>query len=332
MKIDKQWVKANYNGEESFTIPDSVTSIDDCAFISCESLKSITIPNSVTSIGARAFFGCTSLESIIIPDSVTEIGVDAFSFCQNLTEATIPDSVTKIENGAFLSCESLESVTIPDSVTSIGNMAFEYCKSLKNITIPDSVTKIGYEAFWGCKSLESLSIPDGVTSIGNYAFGSCKSIESITIPDNVTSIGRGVFEDCHIVVSYNGGIYPSYMFMDENTLNFLRKPEYEDFMRIEVVPIKARLALDYIDSDERFVECVRENCAVLIKLSAENEDWDALDIILKGEHNLLQPEQLDECMEFAVENNHQELSVLLMQYKERIGRYDKDDDRFELGL
>ena len=39
------------------------------------------IPDSVTSIGECAFLECNSLTSIIIPDSVTSIGVCAFAFC-----------------------------------------------------------------------------------------------------------------------------------------------------------------------------------------------------------------------------------------------------------
>ena len=42
-------------------IPDSVTSIGDCAFSGCTGLTSIVIPNSVTSIKYSAFEGCGDL-------------------------------------------------------------------------------------------------------------------------------------------------------------------------------------------------------------------------------------------------------------------------------
>ena len=44
--------------EANYVIPDSVTSIGECAFLECNSLTSIIIPDSVTSIGVCAFQGC----------------------------------------------------------------------------------------------------------------------------------------------------------------------------------------------------------------------------------------------------------------------------------
>ena len=181
---------------QSITIPNSVTSIGDGAFIGCFSLQSITIPNSVTSIGDRAFIGCEFLQSVTIPNSVTSIGNRAFEQCKSLQSVTIPNSVTSIGDEAFSSCESLQSVTIPNSVKSIGNRAFELCKFLQSVTIPNSVTSMGNRAFEQCKSLQSVTIPNSVTSIGDEAFSSCESLQSVTIPNSVKSIGNRAFELC----------------------------------------------------------------------------------------------------------------------------------------
>ena len=179
--------------DESYSIPDSVTSIVAYAFHRCEKLTSITIPSSITSISYRAFSECTGLKSITIPGSVTSIGSYAFSDCLNLTSITIPDSVTSIGNNAFCNCPSLTSITIPDSVTSIGNGAFDSCSGLTSITIPDSVTSIGDSAFSDCTGLSSITIPGSVTSIGSYAFYGCSGLKSVTIQDGVTSIGDDAF-------------------------------------------------------------------------------------------------------------------------------------------
>ena len=185
----------------SIVIPDSVTSISDCAFANCKSLSSIVIPNSVIHIGNRAFWYCESLKSIVIPNGVTSIGDYVFFGCKSLSSIVIPNSVTSIGDCAFVGCKSLSSIVIPNSVTHIGNCAFSGCESLKSIVIPDSVTSIGDRAFENCKSLSSIVIPDSVTSIGDRAFENCKSLSSIVIPDSVTRIGYGAFGGCESLSS-----------------------------------------------------------------------------------------------------------------------------------
>jgi len=180
----------------SYTIPNSVTSIGDRAFYVCDRLTSVTIPNSVTSIGTYAFYGCIGLTSVTIPNSITSIGWGAFYGCDGLTSVTIPNSVTSIGYYAFYYCSGLTSITIPNSVTSIGYEAFCGCRGLTSVTIPNSVTSIGQSAFSYCSGLTSVTIGNGVTSIGQSAFSYCSGLTSVTIPNSVTSIGWGAFDGC----------------------------------------------------------------------------------------------------------------------------------------
>ena len=79
---DKTTLVAYPEGKQgAYTIPNSVTSIRNCAFYSCE-LEDVTIPNSVTSIGDYAFSGC-KLKDVIIPNSVKSIGDYAFRYCSD---------------------------------------------------------------------------------------------------------------------------------------------------------------------------------------------------------------------------------------------------------
>ena len=79
-----------------FNIPNSVTTIGECAFIWCSNLNSITIPNSVTSIGDQSFAWCLNLNSLAIPNSVNTISDYAFRY-SGLTEiinyTTTPQTV-----------------------------------------------------------------------------------------------------------------------------------------------------------------------------------------------------------------------------------------------
>ena len=96
-------------------------------------LNSFSIPNSVTTIRKDAFSSCDGLTSVTIPNSVTSIRDYAFDNCDGLTSVTIPNSVTTIGDSAFSSCDGLTSVTIGNSVTTIGRFVFDDCGNIKEI-------------------------------------------------------------------------------------------------------------------------------------------------------------------------------------------------------
>lgn len=111
---------------------------------------STTIPNSVTSIGNCAFGECTALTSIVIPNSVTALGRCAFMSCTGLVSVTIPNSVTSIDDSAFQNCTGLTSIDIPNSVVSIGRGVFSYCNALNDVycyIINPSIISMGSYVF-----------------------------------------------------------------------------------------------------------------------------------------------------------------------------------------
>lgn len=111
----------------SVTIPDSVTSIPDAAFVNCSQLTNISIPNSVTYIGFSAFDGCASLKSITLPSSLRTIGNSAFAGCPSLMTVTYPgsktqwDAIAKGSNNDVLEnklvCAMLEATFTADGTT-----------------------------------------------------------------------------------------------------------------------------------------------------------------------------------------------------------------------
>ncbi|MDR2927794.1 MAG: leucine-rich repeat domain-containing protein [Cytophagaceae bacterium] len=162
-----------------YAIPESVTAIEEQAFLGCSSLASVTIPESVTAIGKHAFLGCSSLASVTIPNSATAIGEHAFCGCNGLTSVTIPNLVTAIGEYAFSECSSLTSIMIPNSVTAIGEGAFFNCAGLTSVIIGNSVTAIGDYAFTNCSGLVTVTVSNSVTAIGKYAFYACAGLAEI---------------------------------------------------------------------------------------------------------------------------------------------------------
>lgn len=112
----------------SVTIPDSITSIPDAAFVNCSKLTNISIHNSVTYIGFSAFSSCTSLKSITLPSSLSTIGNSAFAGCPSSMTVTYPgsktqwdDDITKGSNNDVLEnhliCNKLEATFTADGTT-----------------------------------------------------------------------------------------------------------------------------------------------------------------------------------------------------------------------
>ena len=140
----------------SFTIPNSITTIESGTFSECKGLTTIEIPNTITKIESYAFSGCSALTSVTIPNSVSFIGGHAFEWCTNLTSISIPNSVITIEWYAFSNCHSLSSIIIPNNITVIDNYLFMKCKKLNNIVLGTGIIYIRKKAFAECDELTDV--------------------------------------------------------------------------------------------------------------------------------------------------------------------------------
>lgn len=169
-----------YNGAAAdVTIPSRykgkpVTTIGHAAFFN-SAVTSVTIPDSVTSISDNAFINCPQLTNISIPNSVTYIGFSAFNSCTSLKSITLPSSLSMIQSYAFCNCGNLETIRIPVSVTSIGNNAFADCPSLMTVTYPGSKTQ------W-----DAITKGSNNDVLENHLI--CAMLEATFNPDNGESI------------------------------------------------------------------------------------------------------------------------------------------------
>ena len=224
-------------GCQNTVIPNSVTTIGDYAFFSCEGLSSINIPNSVTTIGSYAFGNCTGLSNASIPNSVTAIGDRAFYGCTSLNDVfcfIVDPSQVSIGNNVFFRnygdypTRTLYVVSQKsdyqndnrwaryfDSIVELSNFEinglYYTATSANEVTVTDCNQSINGEVVIP-ETVTYNGVCFTVTAIGDYAFERCTDVTSITIPNTVISIGREAFEESGLT---NILIPSSVTFIDE---------------------------------------------------------------------------------------------------------------------
>lgn len=183
-------------------IPDSVSSIGDCAFAGCKNLKDIELPSSVTEIGGAAFNNCESLYSIKLPKYLKRIEVQTFEHCKGLTQIQLPDSIEEIGNYAF-ALTSLKSICFPHNLKKLGGMCFALAPLEKIVSNSESMIVEDMTVYSADRKTliqyyghdQRLVIPNSVVKIGDFAFACAYSINELVIPNSVEEIGKSFLEE-----------------------------------------------------------------------------------------------------------------------------------------
>ena len=178
---------------EKVIVSQKVTDIVYCAFTNSENLKEVVLPDTLKAISQSAFENCGSLEDVNMPSELTHIGNSAFAY-SGIKKANIPSGVVHIGYASFKD-SALEELTLQEGIEGIGGFAFANTK-LKNVKIPDSLMNINYFAFHG-STLESVDLGNGIREIEEYAFAKT-NLKSVNIPDSVGYLGEGAFENSKI--------------------------------------------------------------------------------------------------------------------------------------
>ena len=245
--------------DDSFTVPEGITSIASSAFFGCCSLTKVKISNSVTNINEGAFFNCSNLKEIFISKSVMFIanndwisfnGGGAFENCENLSKIIVSkdNSVYKSIDGnlytkdgktliQYASGKKEMEFTVPDTVIYIKGGAFQNCQSLKNICFSNNIKKIGSRAFCCCRNLTNIILPNKITEIKEALFASCENLVEIGLPHGIKRIERDAFYGCTSLTKLiipNTVVYIEYSaFCNCNNLSTIDLPESLQFLELK---------------------------------------------------------------------------------------------------
>lgn len=237
-----------YRGITIIQIPNSVTEVDEYAFVGCQ-LTSVTFPTSgALTIKEYAFYDCRALEgTLTLPETVKEvsnnafgncteitkvdskaqvIGATAFFYCTGITEVVISNcttigesaftcTATQNDDGNWVSNSQITTATI--SAQTIGAHAFDCCNNLTTLTLQDGTVNIGDHAF-GAIGITDLVIPDSVEKIEKCAFGACGSLATVTIGKSVRNIGWRAFGDTALTYVRFGDGYDWFVVETENEM------------------------------------------------------------------------------------------------------------------
>jgi len=150
----------NCRGIKNVTINAGIESIGSNAFYYVR-MTNMTLPSTLKTIGNSAFMNCDQLTSLVIPEGVKTIGSGAFGACGSLQFLELPSTLVSIGDRAFIYCSSLNAVvSCMTTPVQVGEQTFMINKwdesSQTSIWIPSPATlyvpvgsKSKYEAIPG---------------------------------------------------------------------------------------------------------------------------------------------------------------------------------------
>ena len=211
----------------TYRVPDSVTSIADCAiggtYYGSTTTLDVTMPEGLTFTGDCMFqwmqgtvtflnpkirFGekcfMSSQDSVIIrgyAGSTAQTYAKTNGIQFEDIEAGLAFQYTTDDTGATVTGYTGQggTVEIPSMlggkpVVAIGDNAFNRNETITSITMPDSVMTIGQRAFYDCNALKQLTLPENLTDIGAYAFSGCLDLQNVTLPGKLATIAERAFD------------------------------------------------------------------------------------------------------------------------------------------
>lgn len=244
-------------------------------------------------------------ETVVVPDGVKMI--DRWAFYGGKQKAVIlPEGLTHLKGFAFANSE-IEDISLPESLERISEKVFWQCHNLIKVKIPSNVKHIGKEAFFE-SGVKELILPFGIHLEKNFYADNTKlkfyGSHSLTLPAKI---------DYYIQFS-NYTIEP-----------FIENPTFENFKKIDgpnMCEYTIPIAFAFFDEDTRFKTYIKQRIDKAIEVMIMDNDFDIYDNLVK--FNLLTTTKTNKAIELAIQHGNSEMTVQLMQHKDKLGYLGKD--------
>ncbi len=214
------------------TIPATVTSIGQGAFLYCHNLTAVELPEGTKTLEGDSFGGCSSLTMVFLPSTLVDygnseffafVGCDAITdvyyngsesmFSMNLGKSYFPETTEihysgsaslpiggTLADGVQWTLDEEYTLTIsgtgamPDYDHSSKTPWADFRVDIKKIVIGEGITHAGDYAFDYCSNVTELSLPDTLESIGDHTFANGATGSTIHFPAGLESIGPAAFQ------------------------------------------------------------------------------------------------------------------------------------------
>ena len=225
----------------SINIPESVTEIEEDAFLGCNRLSSVTLPSGLIALNQGVFYNCTQLTLVEFSSNLVEFGYSCFGNDNNLNVinyqgtlaqfALIADSIKGSNNFEQARIDVFCTDGQTAILNSVGNMLITYSDgSQVEIPVGRTVYAIDYNNFpseqdYGIQNLQdivSIVIPEGVDTLDENAFNFRRvstpiNITTIILPSSLSRMASKAFRSCTTLTSIgNNNVLSAYMGGDSN--------------------------------------------------------------------------------------------------------------------
>lgn len=189
------------DGDGKFTLPSTVTFIEDSAFAGC-SLKEISLGN-VVKISVGTFEGAFVDGDITINlSNVVDIDNRAFANCTGITEIKLPATLERLGDNVFDGCTNIKNIYVEDGNAQYlddEGVLYAYVKVEDNPTdMQTPLALVMYPVGRTPKDETTYKILNNTVQIYDNAFNNCSNIEQIDIPESVYTIGERAFDGCNL--------------------------------------------------------------------------------------------------------------------------------------